>query len=114
MSPSGLGSITGGYGCIGSWIAKNLLEQGKSVAIYDRAKNTKRMSLIMSDAEIGRIQFIEGDICDGSRVYYLDDGDLRAEIEGIPKTPLHEGIGQTAEIFRRLRHEGRLDSSDLE
>ena len=57
--------ITGGYGCIGSWIAKNLLEQGQAVAIYDLVENTKRMGLIMAEGDIDRIQFISGDICAG-------------------------------------------------
>ena len=60
--------ITGGYGCIGSWIAKTLIEQGRSVAIYDLVNDTKRMVLLMSEAEIGQVQFIQGDVSDGARL----------------------------------------------
>ena len=58
--------LTGGYGCIGSWIVNNLLDQDHKIAIYDVEKNTTRMALIMDPHEIARIQFIKGDITDGS------------------------------------------------
>ena len=45
--------LTGGYGCIGSWIAKNLLERGDRVWSYDLKEDPKRMRLIMPDAEVG-------------------------------------------------------------
>lgn len=68
--------ITGGYGCIGSWVANTLIEEGRSVAIYDLVKNTKRMALIMSDAQMDQIRFIQGDIGDGERF---------AEVVGLEK-----------------------------
>ena len=57
--------LTGGYGCIGSWIVKNLIDEGHDVAIYDLVEHTARMSLIMGEDEIARVRFIEGDIADG-------------------------------------------------
>jgi nucleoside-diphosphate-sugar epimerase len=33
----------------------------------------------------------------------MDDAQLRANIPGIPKTPLEEGVGKTLEYFERLR-----------
>ncbi len=57
--------LTGGYGCIGSWIANKLLDQGHDVAIYDVREDTSRMALIMSPEKSGQIDFIEGDITDG-------------------------------------------------
>ena len=60
--------LTGGYGCIGSWIAKTLVEEGCSVAIYDLVENTKRMALVMPEAQIARIQFVQGDVQDGVRL----------------------------------------------
>jgi nucleoside-diphosphate-sugar epimerase len=44
----------------------------------------------------------------------LDDSHLRAEVPGIPFTPLDEGIRRTVQHFRRLKAEGRLDMSDLD
>jgi hypothetical protein len=32
----------------------------------------------------------------------------------MPVTPLEDGIRETVAIFRRLRDEGRLDTSDLD
>src|SRR5687767_4186888 len=60
--------LTGGYGCIGSWITKNLLERGERVWIYDLKEDPKRMRLIMSEELIHRVQFIEGDVTDLSRL----------------------------------------------
>ena len=58
--------LTGGYGCIGSWIVENLVDEGHDVAIYDLVEHTARMALIMDEEEIARIRFIEGDIADGT------------------------------------------------
>lgn len=60
--------LTGGYGCIGSWIAKNLLERGDRVWIYDLKEDPKRMRLIMSEAQIQKIAFVQGDVTDLNRL----------------------------------------------
>ena len=44
----------------------------------------------------------------------LDDSAIGAEIGGIEKTPLRDGLQQTVALFERLRSEGRLDLADLE
>ncbi len=46
--------------------------------------------------------------------YNFDDSALRRDIGEIPRTPLEDGIRETAEIFERLRKDGKLDTSDLE
>ncbi len=46
--------------------------------------------------------------------YNFDDSALQREIGKIPRTPLEDGIRETAEIFERLRKEGKIDTSDLE
>src|SRR5436190_12813307 len=56
--------LTGGYGCIGSWIAKNLLERGDRVWIYDLKEDPKRMRLIMDEAQLRQIAFVQGDVTD--------------------------------------------------
>ena len=56
--------LTGGYGCIGSWIARNLLERGDRVWVYDLKEDLKRMRQIMSDDAIRQISFIQGDVTD--------------------------------------------------
>jgi nucleoside-diphosphate-sugar epimerase len=60
--------LTGGYGCIGSWIAKNLLERGDRVCIYDLKEDPKRMRLIMPEATVGRVEFAAGDVTDLARL----------------------------------------------
>ena len=44
---------------------------------------------------------------------HLDDSRLRRLVPDLPRTPLRQGIEETAAIFRRLHREGRLDLSDL-
>ncbi len=46
--------------------------------------------------------------------YDLDDSLLVHDLGDVPRTPLDQGIRQTAEIFQRLKREGRLDTKDLE
>lgn len=44
----------------------------------------------------------------------LDDSALVHDLGEAPRTPLEQGIAQTAEIFERLERDGRLDKKDLE
>ena len=39
--------MTGGYGCIGSWVAKQLVDAGQEVWIYDLKEDTHRLDLIL-------------------------------------------------------------------
>jgi nucleoside-diphosphate-sugar epimerase len=56
--------VTGGYGCIGAWIAKQLLERGDRVTVYDLRPNPSRMRLIMTEEQIQQIAFVAGDVTD--------------------------------------------------
>ena len=60
--------LTGGYGCIGSWIAKNLLSRGDRVWVYDLREDPKRMRLIMSEEQVRQIAFVQGDVTDLPRL----------------------------------------------
>jgi len=44
----------------------------------------------------------------------LDDSALQRDLGGVHRTPLVAGICETADIFQKLREEGRLDAQDLE
>ncbi|HXJ91339.1 MAG TPA: SDR family oxidoreductase [Terriglobia bacterium] len=44
----------------------------------------------------------------------FDDSSLRRDFPDLPTTPLDKGIAETADIFRRLQRESRLDTSELE
>jgi nucleoside-diphosphate-sugar epimerase len=46
--------------------------------------------------------------------YDLDESALQRDLGPIVKTPLVEGVRRTLDLFRRLRDEGRLDTSDLD
>ncbi|HUZ47859.1 MAG TPA: NAD-dependent epimerase/dehydratase family protein [Terriglobia bacterium] len=45
--------------------------------------------------------------------YDFDDSALVRDIGNVPRTPLEDGIRETAEIFGRLLGENRLDTADL-
>jgi nucleoside-diphosphate-sugar epimerase len=56
--------LTGGYGCIGSWIIRNLIDQGQPAWIYDLKEDPRRLSLLL-DAEARRqVHFLQGDVTD--------------------------------------------------
>src|SRR5713226_1389318 len=56
--------LTGGYGCIGSWISRNLLERGDQVWVYDLKEDLHRLRLILEDDQIRKIGFVRGDVSD--------------------------------------------------
>jgi nucleoside-diphosphate-sugar epimerase len=56
--------VTGGYGCIGSWIARFLLERGDKAFIYDLKEDTHRMRQIMPEEQLRRVKFVQGDVTD--------------------------------------------------
>jgi nucleoside-diphosphate-sugar epimerase len=56
--------LTGGYGCIGSWIVKNLVERGDHAFIYDLKEDPQRMRLIMTEEQIRQVPFVPGDVTD--------------------------------------------------
>jgi nucleoside-diphosphate-sugar epimerase len=56
--------MTGGYGCIGSWVAKRLVEEGREVWIYDLAEDKHRIELLLDEAGLARVHFEPGDVSD--------------------------------------------------
>jgi nucleoside-diphosphate-sugar epimerase len=44
----------------------------------------------------------------------LDDSQLVKDLGSVPRTPLEQGIRETAEIFERLARANKLDTKDLE
>jgi UDP-glucuronate 4-epimerase len=59
--------VTGALGCIGSWVVKRLVDEGIPVTTYDLPGDPYRMRLIMDDAAIERVNFMQGDITDEAR-----------------------------------------------
>jgi nucleoside-diphosphate-sugar epimerase len=56
--------LTGGYGCIGTWIVKDLLARNDEVFIYDLKEDTHRLDLILSAEQIRQVKFVQGDVTD--------------------------------------------------
>ncbi|MGI9254448.1 MAG: NAD-dependent epimerase/dehydratase family protein, partial [Thermomicrobiales bacterium] len=56
--------ITGAFGCIGAWAARQLVREGANVVSYDLGERPHRMQLIMSPAELAEIRFVRGDVTD--------------------------------------------------
>jgi nucleoside-diphosphate-sugar epimerase len=56
--------LTGGYGCIGSWIVRQLLARGDEAWIYDLKEDPRRMRQIMNDEQVRRVTFVPGDVTD--------------------------------------------------
>ena len=54
--------LTGGYGCIGSWMIRNLLDRGDRVWIYDLKEDPHRLRLLVDDAALRKIHFVAGDV----------------------------------------------------
>ena len=60
--------VTGAGGCIGSWALTLLTRAGVPVFAFDLSEDTRRPTLLMSDAELSRIQWLTGDIADPEAV----------------------------------------------
>lgn len=54
--------VTGAAGCIGVWVLRNLVREKVPVAAFDLVEKHERLSLILDDEEITRIQFLQGDV----------------------------------------------------
>jgi nucleoside-diphosphate-sugar epimerase len=60
--------MTGGYGCIGSWVARELVTQGEDVWIYDLQEDTHRLDLLLDVDARARVHFVAGDVSDPEAV----------------------------------------------
>jgi UDP-glucuronate 4-epimerase len=54
--------VTGGTGCIGSWIVRNLLHEDVPVVVLTSSRKLQRLKLILTPEEFDRIRFVDGDI----------------------------------------------------
>jgi nucleoside-diphosphate-sugar epimerase len=60
--------LTGGYGCIGSWVAAQLAAAGSEVWIYDLKEDTHRLDVVMEPELRSRVHFVAGDVADAGSV----------------------------------------------
>lgn len=54
--------ITGAKGFIGAWIVKNLIARGQRPWVFDLDTESHRLRALLSEAEMGRVGFIRGDV----------------------------------------------------
>src|SRR4051812_12375289 len=54
--------LTGGFGCIGSWIIRNLIDRGDEFCVLDVRQDLRRMRLLLGDDEAARVPFVAGDV----------------------------------------------------
>ncbi len=60
--------LTGGYGCIGSWIVRHLLARGDRAWVYDLKEGPRRLRLLLRDDELRQVGFVAGDVTDLARL----------------------------------------------
>lgn len=60
--------LTGAKGFIGSWIAKSLTERGVEPFVFDQDLGSHRLESLLTDEQLERVHFIEGDITDLDQV----------------------------------------------
>ncbi len=60
--------MTGGYGCIGSWVARLVLESGGELAILDLKEDRHRLDLLLDRDRADQIKYIEGDVAEPDQV----------------------------------------------
>ncbi len=56
--------LTGALGCIGAWVARNLVREGAQPVVFDLGSDPRRLKLIMSSDELAQVTFVQGDITD--------------------------------------------------
>jgi nucleoside-diphosphate-sugar epimerase len=56
--------LTGGYGCIGSWIVRNLVDGGDQAWVYDLKEDPRRLRLILNEEKVRQVTFVPGDVTD--------------------------------------------------
>ncbi len=61
--------ITGGYGCIGAWVVRKLIDRGlDEIWVYDLAYQPRRLALLLDQTELARVRHIDGDVTDLDRL----------------------------------------------
>jgi len=60
--------ITGAGGCIGAWTMAMLLKQNIEVIACDLTNNKKRPELLIDNADLSKVPWVEGDIADTESV----------------------------------------------
>ncbi|HTN04123.1 MAG TPA: NAD(P)-dependent oxidoreductase [Planctomycetaceae bacterium] len=59
--------VTGGSGFIGTWVLRELLQQGMTPVVYDVRPNARRWSQVLG-SDAARVIFVEGDLLETERL----------------------------------------------
>ncbi len=60
--------VTGAMGCIGAWVARNLVREGTPVTVFDLSDNPHRLKLVMQPEELAQVSFIRDDLTEYNAV----------------------------------------------
>ena len=60
--------VTGSGGCIGSWALAILVRAGVPAVAYDLSTDRRRPALLLSEEELGRVTWEQGDIADAEAI----------------------------------------------
>jgi nucleoside-diphosphate-sugar epimerase len=60
--------VTGAHGCIGAWVVAELVREGTEVVAFDVAPGHGRAALLLDEAELERVQVVQGDVADPASV----------------------------------------------
>jgi nucleoside-diphosphate-sugar epimerase len=56
--------VTGAAGCIGAWVVAALVREGTPVVAFDRSDDIRRLRLLLSEEQIERVAWRQGDVTD--------------------------------------------------
>jgi nucleoside-diphosphate-sugar epimerase len=56
--------VTGATGCIGAWVAHNLVMEGIPITVLDIGDSRHRLKTILDDDHLSKVNFIHGEIAD--------------------------------------------------
>ena len=60
--------VTGAFGCIGAWVAHELVREGSEVVAFDLGGDPFRLRYLMADDDLARITTVVGDVTDTKAV----------------------------------------------
>jgi len=56
--------VTGGSGCIGAWVVRNLVGRGVPVTVFGAHGSRDRLRLVMPEQDLAHVEIVRGDIND--------------------------------------------------
>jgi len=60
--------VTGGLGCLGAWVARQLVREGVEVTTFDVSDDDRRLQLVLVDEEFRAVRRVQGDLTEADQV----------------------------------------------